>query len=76
VLSQGLAIAGIGVGAGVVFGFVFARGISRYVTEVHLPGLLSFCAAALLILAAAVIASAVPAARAARVNAVEALRSE
>jgi putative ABC transport system permease protein len=76
VLSQGLAIAGIGVGVGVLFGFVFARGISRYVTEVHLPGLLSFSAAALLILAAAVIASAVPAARAARVNAVEALRSE
>jgi predicted permease len=76
VLSQGLAIAGIGVGVGVVFGFVFARGISRYVTEVHLPGLLSFSAAALLILAAAVIASAVPAWRAARVNAVEALRSE
>jgi predicted permease len=76
VLSQGLTIAGIGVGAGVVFGFVFARGISRYVTEVHLPGMLSLAGAASVILVAAVIASAVPAARAARVNAVEALRSE
>jgi predicted permease len=76
VLSQGLAIAGLGVGVGVVFGFIFARGISRYVTEVHLPGLLAFGASAFVILAAAVIASAVPAARAARVNAVEALRSE
>ena len=76
VLSQGLAIAGLGVGVGVVFGFVFARGISRYLTEVHLPGMLTFGASAFVILAAAVIASAVPAARAARVNAVEALRSE
>jgi predicted permease len=76
VLWQGAAIAGIGVGVGVVFGIVFARAISRYVTEVHLPGMLAFSASALVILAAAVIASAVPAARAARVNAVEALRSE
>jgi ABC-type antimicrobial peptide transport system permease subunit len=76
VLSQGLAIACIGVGVGVAFGIVFARAISRYVTEVHLPGMLAFSASALVILAAAVIASAVPAARAARVNAVEALRSE
>jgi predicted permease len=76
VLLQGLTIAGIGVGAGVVFGIVFAHGVSRYVTEAHLPGMLTFVASAFVILAAAVIASAVPAARAARVNAVEALRSE
>jgi len=76
VLLQGLTIAWIGVGAGVLFGIVFMRGISRYVAEVHLPGMLSFVASALVILAASVIASAVPAARAARVNAVEALRSE
>jgi putative ABC transport system permease protein len=76
VLLQGLTIAGIGVGAGVVFGIAFARVVSRYVTEAHLPGVLIFIASAFVILAAAVIASAVPAARAARVNAVEALRSE
>ena len=76
VLLQGLSIAGIGVGAGVVFGIVFARGIGRYVADVHLPGVLTFIASAFVILAAAVIASALPAARAARVNAVEALRSE
>jgi len=76
VLLQGLAIAGIGVGMGVVFGLIFAHGIGRYVAEVHLPGILPFVASAFDILAAAVIASAVPAARAARVNAVEALRSE
>jgi putative ABC transport system permease protein len=76
VLRQGVAIAGIGVGAGLVFGFAFVSIIGKYFTEVHLPGALSFIASAVVILAAAVIASAVPAARAARVNAVEALRSE
>jgi predicted permease len=76
VLKQGLVIAGIGVGAGVLFGTVFARGVGRYVAEVHLPGILAFVVSAFVILAAAMIASAVPAARAARVNAVEALRSE
>jgi putative ABC transport system permease protein len=76
VLLQGLTIAGIGVGAGVAFGIVFARGIGRYVAEVHLPGMLTLVASAFVILAAAVIASAVPAALAAPVNAVEALRSE
>jgi predicted permease len=76
VLLQGVTIAGIGVGAGGVFGIAFAYGIGRYVAEVRLPGILSFMASAFVILAAAMIASAVPAARAARVNAVEALRSE
>jgi predicted permease len=76
VLLQGLTIAGIGVGAGLVFGAVFARVIGRYTGEVHLPGLLTFAVSALVILAAAIIASAVPAARAARVNAVEALHAE
>jgi predicted permease len=76
VLLQGLTIAGIGVGAGVVFGIAFALGVGRYLAEVRLPGMLSVVTSAFVILAAAVIASAVPAARAARVNAVEALRSQ
>jgi predicted permease len=76
VLLEGLAIAGIGVATGVVVGFAFARAIGKYVAEVHQPGGLSVAASAVVILAAAAIASAIPAARAARVNAVEALRSE
>ncbi len=76
VLRQGVVIAGIGVAAGLVFGFALVSIIGKYFTEVHLPGPLSFIASAVVILAAAVIASAVPAARAARINAVEALRSE
>jgi putative ABC transport system permease protein len=76
VLREGLVIASIGVAAGVMVGFACARVIGRYVSEVHLPSLFVFIGSAVIILAAAVIASALPAARAARVNAVEALRSE
>jgi predicted permease len=76
VLWEGLAIAGIGVASGVVVGIGFARAIGKYVAEVQQPGALSIVASAAVILIAAVIASAVPAARASRVNPVEALRSE
>jgi predicted permease len=76
VLQEGLVIASIGVGAGVLVGIALSRAIGKYVAEVHPPGALTLLASALVIVAAAVIASAVPAARAARVNAVEALRSE
>jgi putative ABC transport system permease protein len=76
VLKEGVLMAGVGVVVGFVLGFVLSRVIGSYVSEIHHPGALVFLASALFILAAAVIASAVPAARAARVNAVEALRSE
>lgn len=76
VLSEGLVIASIGVGSGALLGVIFARTISAWVGEVHLPGILTFIGSAAVILAAAAVASAVPAARAASVNAVEALRSE
>jgi len=76
VLLEGVTIAGIGVAAGAVVGFAFARALARYVTAVQQPGALAMTVAAAVILAAAVIASAVPAMRAARVNAVEALRAE
>jgi ABC-type antimicrobial peptide transport system permease subunit len=76
VLLEGLVIAAIGVGAGVVVGFVFAQILGRYVPDVQMPGTLAFAGSAIVVLAAAVIASAVPAARAAKVNPVEALRAE
>jgi putative ABC transport system permease protein len=76
VLVEGTAMAGIGVGAGVVVGFALSHVIAKYVTDIHQPGALAFVASAVVILGAAVVASAVPAARAARVNAVEALRAE
>jgi putative ABC transport system permease protein len=76
VLKDGLVIAGIGVTAGVALGFASTQIIGKFVAEVHPPGALLFGGSAFVILAAAVIASSVPAARAARVNAVEALRAE
>ena len=76
VLREGAAMAAIGVGAGLLVGIILSRVIAKYVAEIHQPGPLAFVASAFLILGAALIASAVPAARAARVNAVEALRSE
>jgi ABC-type antimicrobial peptide transport system permease subunit len=76
VLAEGLVIAAIGVSAGIVTGFAFARILGKYIAEVQQPGLLAFVASAIVILGAAVVASAVPAARAARINAVEALRAE
>jgi putative ABC transport system permease protein len=76
VLIEGLVMACIGVGAGLLLGFVLARVVGKFVAPIDQPGALAFVAAASVILAAAVIASAVPAARAARINAVEALRAE
>jgi putative ABC transport system permease protein len=76
VLVEGLVMALIGVGAGVVLGFGLTEAAQKYVTEIHQPGAQAFVASALAILSAAAIAAAVPALRAANVNAVEALRSE
>jgi putative ABC transport system permease protein len=76
VIQEGLAIAGIGVTAGLVLGFAGSRLLERFISAVQIPGVLVFIGAGVLILAAAVIAAAVPAARAASVNAVEALRAE
>jgi putative ABC transport system permease protein len=76
VLSEGLVIAGVGVAAGFVVGFALERTIGKYIGEVQSPGALPLIASAAVILAAAVIASALPAARAARVDPSEALRAE
>jgi predicted permease len=76
VLSEGLVIASAGVAAGFVVGFALERTIGKYIGVVQSPGALPLIASAAVILTAAVIASALPAARAARVDPAEALRSE
>jgi predicted permease len=76
VLREGLVIASIGVVTGLVVGLAAARGVAAWVGPIHLPGFLTFVGSAAVILTAAAIASAIPASRAARINAVEALRSE
>jgi predicted permease len=76
VLSEGAVIASIGVTAGFVVGFVLERTIGKQFAELRSPGALPLFVSAAVILAAAVIASALPAARAARVDPAVALRSE
>jgi putative ABC transport system permease protein len=76
VLSEGVMIAGIGVAMGFVIGFALERTLGGHFAELRLPGALTLLASAAVIFAAAVIASALPAARAARVHPAEALRSE
>jgi predicted permease len=76
VLLEGLVIASTGVAAGFLVGFALERVIGKYLGEIQMPGALPLIASAAVILAAAVIASALPAARAARVDAIQALRAE
>jgi ABC-type antimicrobial peptide transport system permease subunit len=76
VLVEGLIMAAVGVATGVVVGFVFARVLGKYAAEVQIPGALPLLVSAMAILIAALVASALPAVRAARVDAVQALRSE
>jgi putative ABC transport system permease protein len=76
VMAEGALMAGVGVVAGAAFGYAFARLAGSYITEIPMPGVVPVVASALVLLAAAVIASALPAARAARVDVMQALRSE
>jgi putative ABC transport system permease protein len=76
VASEGLAIAAIGIAAGAAGGWALARVAARFVESVHLPGALSIAGAAVVLFGAAVAASIIPAARAARVDVLQALRSE
>jgi predicted permease len=76
VLSEGTTIAIIGIGAGLAGGLLLSRVATRFFTSVQLPGPLAVAVAAAVLFGAAVVASWLPAARAARLDVVEALRSE
>jgi ABC-type antimicrobial peptide transport system permease subunit len=76
VLSDGMRIAAIGVAAGAAGGYLLARLAEGFFENVQLPGTLPLIGAAAVLIGAAIVASLMPAARAARVNVVEALRSE
>jgi putative ABC transport system permease protein len=76
VLSEGAAIAAIGIVAGAAGGFALASLAARFVADVQLPGALPVAGAAVVLIAAAIVASLMPAARASRVDVLQALRSE
>jgi putative ABC transport system permease protein len=76
VLVDGMVIATIGVTAGVLIGWGLSRLAGNYVQELQLPGPIPLISSAAVILTAVVMASVVPAARAARIDAVQALRAD
>ena len=76
VLSEGAAIAVIGIVAGAAGGFALVRVAARFLEHVQLPGALPVLSAAAVLIGAAVVASLMPAARASRVDVLQALRSE
>lgn len=76
VLTEGFIIAVVGVAAGALVGFALARVVAKYTADLQLPGAVPLVISAAVILSAALVASAVPAVRAAQVDAVEALRCE
>jgi len=76
VLQEGALIAAAGVVAGAVGGYVLARVVGSYIQDVRLPGVLPVIGAAVILVIAAVIASLMPAARASRVDVIQALRAE
>ena len=76
VLSEGVVIAAIGVVSGSIAGSALARVATKLFVHVDLPGALTLASAAAILVAAAVIASLLPAARASRVDVLQALRSE
>ncbi|MCC7185077.1 MAG: ABC transporter permease, partial [Acidobacteria bacterium] len=76
VLKQGAAIAAIGIVVGVFGGLLIVRLVGGFIEEVTMPGVMPVLGAAVVLAVAAVLASVVPAARAARINVLDALRSE
>lgn len=76
VLKQGAGIALFGVAAGAAVGYVLARLAGAYFQAIRMPGAIPMAGSAVLLVVAALVASMLPAARAARVDVIQALRSE
>jgi predicted permease len=76
VLFDGASIVVIGIAAGMIGGFAFKGVAGSYLGPANLPGAQTLVGAAAILVAAAIIASMMPALRAARVDVLQALRSE
>jgi putative ABC transport system permease protein len=76
VLGEGAVIAAAGIATGAAGGFALARFAGSYIQDVRIPGPLPIIGAATILVVAAIIASLMPAARASRVDVIQALRSD
>jgi putative ABC transport system permease protein len=76
VIREGAVMAAVGIVAGAVGGYILARLAGSYLLEMKMPSPLPVLASAVILLVAAVAASALPAARAARIDVIQALRAE
>jgi ABC-type antimicrobial peptide transport system permease subunit len=71
-----VAIAAFGIGAGAACGYVLAGVATGFFSTVEMPGALPVVGAAVVLVAAGTLAALIPAARASRVDVLQALRSE
>jgi ABC-type antimicrobial peptide transport system permease subunit len=76
VVAEGAVMAAAGIVAGAAGGFLLARLAGSYFPDMQTPGVLPVAGSAVVLLAAAVVASVLPAARAARVDVTQALRAD
>jgi putative ABC transport system permease protein len=76
ILREGAMIGVSGIVAGALAGIALARVVGSYIAEVRIPGPVPIIGAAAVLVAAAILASLMPAARASRVDVISALRAE
>jgi putative ABC transport system permease protein len=76
VIREGAVMAAVGIVAGAAGGYILARLAGSYLLDMKMPSPLPVLASAVILLVAAVAASALPAARAARIDVIQALRAE
>jgi len=69
-------MSGIGVVAGAAGGYALARVVGSYIQNVQLPSVWPLIGSAAVLIVAAILGALLPAARAARVDVVQALRAE
>jgi ABC-type antimicrobial peptide transport system permease subunit len=76
VIGEGTLITAVGIGAGLAGGIGLQKLAGSYLENLKMPGLWVVVGAAGILLLAAIVASAWPAMRAARVDVIQALRAD